>query len=146
MTSPASRKANDEPAPGGESTQDSRPVTRAVVGRAAARVAQTPAQRAQRKQDLLMASQMLRLHAAEALDDLSDRVDGVARRLQSIRSFFTSPWGLGALGLVGAWIARGKAKAKKKSPLSLPRLIRWAWLGWRFWRYSAGRTSQPPTV
>ena len=89
-------------------------------------------QRALRKQDLLLASQLARGQALGAFDELADRADAFALRVARLRVWLADPrtWvaGSAAGGLVLAVaLRRGRAR----------RWLRWgrrAWALWRAWR------------
>jgi hypothetical protein len=86
-------------------------------------------QRSQRKQDLLLVSQLARHQAMGAFDELAGPADALAYRVASLRTWLSSPQGLtvgsaaGALALALA-LRRGR----------VARVLRWGWLAWRLWR------------
>lgn len=88
------------------------------------------AQRARRKQDLLLASQAVRLQALDAFDTLGGQVDAVAGWLLQLRALLNHP----AAPLVGtllglAAVRLGLQRRQRRRPW-----LRWAWLAWRTWR------------
>lgn len=95
--------------------------------------------RDQRKQDLLLASRLLRVHAAGAFDELAARADRLAERAAQVRALLANP----AVRLAGAALATAlvglalprRALAVRHAGLA-SRLVRWGWLGWRVWRMS----------
>ena len=94
--------------------------------------ARPPALREQRKQDLLLASALLRRQAAGDLDLLAAQADGVGRRWQALRAWWQGPaWRTG----VGAATALTLVLGLRR--LRWIRLTRWAWVGWRTWRIAA---------
>lgn len=89
-------------------------------------------QREQRKQSLLLASQLARGQAVVAIDELAVRADAVAFRIVRVHAWLSSPlfWTAGsALG--------GIVLAVTLRRVRIVRLLRWGWLGWRFWRSAA---------
>ncbi|WP_298835240.1 hypothetical protein [uncultured Piscinibacter sp.] len=88
-------------------------------------------QRAQRKQDLLLASRALRREAVTAFDQLAGRADAVARRVAQARALLHHPAGLFLSGLLGLLVARYVARRRPRA------WLRWAWLGWRAWQAAA---------
>ncbi|MBV8033951.1 hypothetical protein [Roseateles sp.] len=94
------------------------------------RIPADPARRAERKADLLLASEVLRGQAALAVDDLGGRADGWALRLLAWRNLLSNPLLLAVAG--GA--ATLFAGAGKRYRGRLWRGLRWAWLAWRVWR------------
>lgn len=89
-------------------------------------------QRDQRKQDLLLASQLARGQVIASVNDLSGRADRVARRVLQVRLWLSSPLGLAAGGAAAALVL-GVARRRARSL----RLLRWGWLAWRLWRGAA---------
>ena len=86
--------------------------------------------RSQRKQDLLLASQLARGQAVGAFNELAGRADAVVHRVQQLRAWFSSPlvWMAGsALGTVAL-----RAGLRRRGRTL--RLVRWGWLAWRVWR------------
>ena len=99
----------------------------------------TSLRRAQRKQDLLLASRLVRVQAAGAFDELAARADHAADRVAQARALLASPVvKLAGSALAAAWL--GFALRRRKLPARraglVSRLARWGWLGWRVWRVS----------
>lgn len=94
------------------------------------RIPADPAERAERKANLLLASELLRGQAALAVDDLGERADGWARRLMAWRSLLSNPAVLAAAGGGAAFFAAAGQKRRGQ----FWRGLRWAWLAWRVWR------------
>jgi hypothetical protein len=103
----------------------------------------SPAQRARRKQDLLLASQLMRLHADAALLDLGDRVDTWADRVafarQALRSFGTRPataTAAGALGIAVMALRRHAGRSREAAQRGGVWVGAWSagWAAWRMWR------------
>ncbi len=92
----------------------------------------TAAQRSQRKQDLLLASQLARGQVLIALDDLSDRADTLAVRVARVRLWLGSPVLWSAVGAVAS-VALGTRLRRTR----VASLLRWGWLAWRLWRRAA---------
>lgn len=96
--------------------------------------------RAQRKQDLLLASGLARLEAADAFNQMAERADSVGDRVRQARALLANPavklagTALGA-ALLGFALRRRRTPARGRGIVS--RLARWGWLGWRVWRASA---------
>lgn len=88
-----------------------------------------PAQRAERKANLLLASELLRAQAALAVDDIGQRADGWVVRVLGWRDLLTHPLLLAALG-GGAALFAGAGPGRRGR---LWRGLRWAWLAWRVW-------------
>ncbi len=93
------------------------------------RIPDDPALRAQRKANLLLASEVVRGQAALSVDDLGERADGWVRRILSWRDLLTSPAVLAAAGGGAAFFAASGKQGRGK----LWRGLRWAWLAWRIW-------------
>lgn len=90
----------------------------------------TPAERAQRRKDLLLASQLLRLQAGAALGQLGERADAAERFVGRARAALTGPLGWAGAGLlVVVLLRRPRARTPRRRPW-----LRWAWLAWRVWR------------
>ncbi len=85
--------------------------------------------RAQRKQDLLLASQAVRLQALASLDTLAARADALAARLALARSVLTHPAVALGAALLGIFAVRLGQRRRRSRPW-----LRWAWLAWRAWR------------
>lgn len=97
-------------------------------------------QRSQRKQDLLLASQLARGQVVLAVDDLADRADTLALRIARVRLWLGHPivW-----SVLGAATALTLGTRRRRARLgALGRLLRWGWLAWRIWR-SAGPALSP---
>lgn len=93
------------------------------------RIPADPAQRAERKANLLLASAVLRGQAVLAVDDLGDRADGVARRVLTVREWLSHPAVVAALGGGAAFFAAAGPRRRGQ----LWRGLRWAWLAWQTW-------------
>lgn len=98
-----------------------------------------PAARERRKQDLILASQLLRVQAVVAADQLAERADRWAERVTQLGALASSP----VVRLVGAAVLAlmfGRALRRRPAVAVAPRatwssrLVRWGWLGWRAWR------------
>lgn len=100
------------------------------------RIPADPAHRAERKQDLLLASTLLRGQAAAALDDLGERADVWGRRWQWLRAQWADPW-VQAASRLGAALLAGRGPRRGR----WTRWLRWGWVAWRAWR--AGRAGHP---
>lgn len=90
----------------------------------------TPAARAQRKADLLLASALLRGQAVLAVDDLGDRADLWGRRWQRLRGWWADP----LLRAVGGAAAGVFVAGAGRRPGALRKGLRLALLAWRVWR------------
>lgn len=99
------------------------------------RIPADPAERAARKANLLLASEVLRGQAALAVDDLGQRADAQALRVLAWRRLLTSPVVLAALG-GGAALFSGAGPGRRGK---LWRGVRWAWLAWRVWSQRGNR-------
>jgi hypothetical protein len=99
-------------------------------------VPEDPAERSQRKQDLLMASQLLRLQADQSLGVIGDKADGIARRAQQVQAFVRQPAVMYGTGLVSlAWLLRPRRRrGRVAGPARRGRLIRYGFFAWRLWR------------
>lgn len=93
------------------------------------RIPADPAQRAERKANLLLASGLLRGQAALAVDDLGQRADGWVRRVVAWRDLLTNPIVLAAAGAGATFFAASGRQGRGK----LGRGMRLAWLAWRLW-------------
>ncbi|NCT85273.1 MAG: hypothetical protein GXC94_19150 [Comamonadaceae bacterium] len=94
------------------------------------RIPADPAERAERKANLLLASELLRGQAALAVDDLGQRADGWVYRLRAWRNLLSNPLVMAAAGTGAAFFAGAGQKRRGQ----LWRGLRWAWLAWRVWR------------
>lgn len=94
------------------------------------RIPADPAQRAERKANLLLASELLRGQAALSVDDLGQRADGWALRLMAWRNLLSNPLVLAAASGGAAFFAGAGSRRRGK----LLGLLRWGWLAWRVWR------------
>lgn len=93
------------------------------------------AARAQRRQDLLLASQLLRLQAGVALGQLAERADAGQRLATRARAALAGPLGwVGAGLLVGLGLRRLLRRPAAAAPRRRRPWLRWAWLAWRVWR------------
>lgn len=93
------------------------------------RIPADPALRAQRKANLLLASEVMRGQAALSVDDLGQRADGWVRRILSWRDLLTSPVVLAtASGAAALFAGAGRDRRGK-----LWRGLRWAWLAYKIW-------------
>ena len=90
----------------------------------------TPAARAQRKADLLLASALLRGQATLAVDDLGERADRWGRRWQRLRGWWADP----LLRAVGGAAAGVFVAGAGRRPGSMRKGLRLALLAWRVWR------------
>ncbi len=89
-----------------------------------------PAERAERKANLLLASALLRGQAAVAVDELAGRADGWAVRLMAWRNLLSNPIVLATLGGGAAFFAASRGQRRSR----VWRGLRWAWLAWRLFR------------
>lgn len=90
-------------------------------------IPQDPAQRAERKENLLMASALLRVQMQQDLQVLGEQADRVARPVMVVKRWLSDPLVLAAVSSGTAFFAasrRGRALG----------LLRWAWLAWRAWQ------------
>lgn len=88
-----------------------------------------PVERAQRKADLLLASQLLRLQADVALDQVGQQADRWALRWQMLRGWMGDlRVASAAVAAAGLWVGAGSRRA------GLLRGLRWCWMAWRGWR------------
>ena len=102
--------------------------------------------RNQRKQDLLLASRLLRQETRAALDVIGARVDGVVASTRRVRAALKNPALLVGLAsaAAGLLLRRGRRPAERSAqPVVvaaaareslLGALLRWGLLGWRAWR------------
>lgn len=86
-----------------------------------------PVQRAQRKENLLLASALMRDQAQASVDDLGGRADGLVRRVLVVRDWFSHPAVLAAASTGAAFFAASGRQRQGR----LWRGLRWAWLAWR---------------
>ncbi|MCE4555681.1 hypothetical protein [Pelomonas cellulosilytica] len=94
------------------------------------RIPQDPALRTERKENLLLASTLLRGQMERDLDDLGERADGVARRVQVLRGWLKHPALQALVGGGAAFFATADRQRRHR----LWGLLRWGWLAWRVWR------------
>ncbi|WP_457417700.1 hypothetical protein [Roseateles sp. P5_E7] len=94
------------------------------------RIPHDPLLRAERKANLLLASELLRGQAQRDVDDLGQRADGLVNRVLTVRDWLSDPVVLAAAGSGAAFFAA--AGQKKRGQLW--RGLRWAWLVWRVLR------------
>ena len=92
--------------------------------------ARTPEQRASRKADLLLASEVMREHAVGSFDDIGGRADVWGMRALWLKAWVSSPAVLAAAGGGAAFFA-GLGKRGRGKWLGL---MRWGWLAWRVLR------------
>ncbi|MDR7270832.1 hypothetical protein J2X20_003490 [Pelomonas saccharophila] len=93
------------------------------------RIPTDPVQRAERKANLLLASELMRGQAALSVDDVGQRADGWVRRILSWRDLLTNPVILAAASGGAALFAGAGADRRGK----LWRGLRWAWLAYKVW-------------
>jgi hypothetical protein len=93
------------------------------------------ARRAERKADLLLASQLLRGQAVLAVDDIGERADVWGRRWQAVRGWLADPVVLATGSAAAAFMAG--ASGGQRGPLI--RGVRLALLAWRAWKAFARR-------
>lgn len=93
------------------------------------RIPEDPVRRAQRKADLLMASQLLRGQAVLAVDDLGGRADHWGRRWLWLQAQLADPW-VRTAGALGAAFMAGSGRRRGRWMQAL----RWGLLAWRVWR------------
>ena len=89
-----------------------------------------PALRAERKANLLLASELLRGQATLAVDDIGQRADVWVVRVLSWRDVLSNPIVLAAAGSGAAFFAASGQRGRSK----LWRGLRWGWLAWRIWQ------------
>jgi hypothetical protein len=87
----------------------------------------------QRKQNLLLASQLARGQVVGAFTEVAHQADSVAHRMAQIRHWLSNPW-VWAAGSTAATFAL--TRARQLRPV---RMLRWGWLVWRLWRSVAKR-------
>jgi hypothetical protein len=89
----------------------------------------TGAARAQRKENLLLASRLARTQAVLAVDEIGGRLDAVAHGVERARQWLSDPrvW-------VAAGAATGLMAVVATRRLRAPWLMRWGWAAWRAWR------------
>jgi len=93
------------------------------------RIPDDPALRAQRKANLLLASELMRGQAALCVDDLGGRADGWVVRILAWRKLLTHPVVLaGASGAAALFAGAGRERRGK-----LWHGLRWAWLAYKVW-------------
>ena len=93
------------------------------------RIPDNPAERAERKANLLLASEVVRGQAALAVDDLGGRADGLVVRVVAWRNLLSNPVVLAAAGSGAAFFAASGKAQRGRFWCGL----RWAWLAWRLW-------------
>jgi hypothetical protein len=94
------------------------------------RIPADPAERAERKANLLLASELLRGQAVLSVDAIGQRADGWALRVMAWRRLLSNPAVL-AVATGGAAFFAGAGRERRGKLLSL---LRWGWLAWRVWR------------
>ncbi|MGM9482220.1 hypothetical protein ACS5PN_13610 [Roseateles sp. NT4] len=93
------------------------------------RIPDDPALRAQRKANLLLASEVMRGQAALSVDDIGKRADGWVVRILAWRDLLASPVVLAtASGAAALFAGAGRDRRGK-----LWRGLRWAWLAYKVW-------------
>lgn len=95
------------------------------------RIPSDPRLRAERKANLLLASELLRGQAQIAVDDLGERADGLVNRVLTVREWLSNPAVLAAATGGAAFFAAAGSKRRGK----LMGALRWAWLAWRMLRW-----------
>lgn len=91
------------------------------------RIPQDPQQRAERKANLVLASQLLRGQAQRDVNALGQRADGVVNRALAVRDWLSDPVVLAAASSGAAFFAAAGQKRRGQ----FWRGLRWAWLVWR---------------
>lgn len=91
------------------------------------RIPTDPALRTRRKQDLLLASALMREQTQASVDDLGDRADGLVHRVLAVRVWLSQPAVLAAASAGAAFFATAGRQGRGR----LWRGLRWAWLAWR---------------
>jgi len=91
------------------------------------RIPDDPLQRAERKANLLLASELRRGQAQRDVDDLGQRADGVVGRALKVRDWLSDPVVLAAASSGAAFFAAAGQKRRGQ----FWRGLRWAWLVWR---------------
>jgi len=94
------------------------------------RIPQDPHLRAERKANLLLASELLRGQVQRDVNDLGQRGDGLVNRVLTVRSWLSDPTVLAAVGGGAAFFAVAGQKRRGQ----FWRGLRWAWLAWRVLR------------
>lgn len=94
------------------------------------RIPHDPHLRAERKANLLLASELLRGQAQIAVADLGERADGLVRRVRVVRDWVTDPTVIAAASSGAAFFAAAGRKRRGQ----FWRGLRWAWLVWRLVR------------
>ncbi len=94
------------------------------------RIPDDPVARAERKANLLLASEVMRGQAALAVDDLGGRADRWAVRLMAWKNLLSNPLVLATAGSGAAFFAASGPHQRSR----FWRGLRWAWLAWRVWR------------
>jgi hypothetical protein len=99
-----------------------------------------PRARDQRKADLLVASALLRSHAAGAVHDLAGTADTVALRVRQVRAWLAVPYVRHAGAVLTLWVTvrrwhRGRMRAPR--PHRVARLMASLGLIWRLGRWAA---------
>lgn len=89
-----------------------------------------PVARAERKANLLLASEVLRGQATLAVDDLGGRADRWAVRILAWRNLLSNPVVLASAGGGAAFFAAIGPQQRGR----FWRGLRWAWLAWRVLR------------
>ena len=94
------------------------------------RIPSDPRLRAERKANLLLASQLLRSQVQRDVDDIGGRADGLVGRVLTVRDWLSHPAVLAAVGGGAAFFAGAGQRRRGQ----FWRGLRWAWLMWRLWR------------
>ncbi len=93
------------------------------------RIPDDPALRAQRKANLLLASEVMRGQAVLSADDIGHRADGWVLRILAWRNLLSNPVILAAASGGAALFAGAGGDRRGK----LWRGLRWAWLAYKVW-------------
>jgi hypothetical protein len=95
-----------------------------------ARLPQDAGQRAQRKADLLLASQVLRGQIGLAGQDIGQRADRWGQRVLTVRRWLSDPLVVAVVGGGAAWFAASPPTRRGR----LWRTAQWAWMVWQAYR------------
>lgn len=86
-----------------------------------------PAKRDQRKADLILASELLRVQTMDAVDDLGQRADLWGRRWLWVKGWMSDPLVLAAGGGIAAFFASSGRRRRGQ----FWRAGRWLWMAWK---------------